>query len=70
MLAAMDPAPVALNEQLPESLESFQLLCSVCRRWLLYQRQEHPSRTSPSGILGPERQHEQARPAGVRRGVP
>jgi len=39
-VAAMEPVPVAPNEQLPEPLEACQLLCRACRNGLRYQRQE------------------------------
>jgi len=38
----MIPAPVAVDEQLPEPEVACSLLCRVCRRGLLYQRQERP----------------------------
>jgi len=41
-VAAMQPAPVAPNEQLPEPLLARSLLCSVCRSARRYQRQERP----------------------------
>jgi hypothetical protein len=38
----MEPAPVALNEQLPKPEYGCTLLCRPCRSSLLYQRQERP----------------------------
>jgi len=38
----MIPTPVAVDEQLPEPEVACSLLCTVCRRGLLYQRQERP----------------------------
>jgi len=36
--AAMEPAPVAPNEQLPEPLEACELLCRACRNGLSLRR--------------------------------
>jgi len=41
-LFRMEPAPVALDEQLPKLEYGCTLLCRPCRSSLLYQRQERP----------------------------
>jgi hypothetical protein len=41
-LFSMEPAPVALDEQLPKPEYGCTLHCRVCRGSLLYQRQERP----------------------------
>src|SRR5881275_639982 len=38
----MGRTPTAPDERLPEPLNEWRLLCSVCRSPLLYQRQERP----------------------------
>jgi hypothetical protein len=38
----VDPRTVGADEQLPEPVYARSLLCRVCRRALLYQRQERP----------------------------